>query len=159
VDASVRGKTFRFITTHLEADDEGVREAQASEILSGPANTDLPVILVADANSNANGDTTSAAYNSFINLGGFTDAWFEAHPGSFVSTCCADELLLSPVLPVPTDDEGRIDLVLFRGAGDFSTLGADLLGNNPATDRVFNGVSLIWPSDHAGVAAKLQIVN
>ena len=158
VDASVRGKTFRFVTTHLEADSEFVREAQAIEILLGPANTSLPVVLVADANSNANGDATSAAYSSFIGAG-FTDAWFEAHPGSFVSTCCADELLLSPVLPVPTDDEGRIDLVLFRGAGDFSALGVDLLGKNPATDRVFNGVTLIWPSDHAGVAAKLQILN
>ncbi len=158
VDAHVRGKSFRFVTTHLEADSEGVREAQAIEILLGPANTSLPVVLVADANSNANGDATTPAYSSFIGAG-FTDAWLEAHPGSFVSTCCADELLLSAVLPIPTDDEGRIDLVLFRGAGDFSTLGVDLLGKNPVTDRVFNGVTLIWPSDHAGVAAKLQILN
>jgi endonuclease/exonuclease/phosphatase family metal-dependent hydrolase len=156
VDASVRGKTFRFVTTHLEADSEEVREAQAVEVVLGPANTSLPVILVADANSNANGDATTAAYSTFIGAG-FTDAWFEAHPGSFVSTCCADELMLSPVLPVPTDDEGRIDLVLFRGASDFSTLGVNLLGTDPTTDRVFNGVALIWPSDHFGVAAKLQI--
>ena len=158
VDARVRGKSFRFVTTHLEADSEEVREAQALEILAGPADTTVPVILVADANSNANGDTTSAAYSSFIG-GGFTDAWFQAHPGEIVSTCCADELLLSPVLPVPTDDEGRIDLVLYRAAGDFSTLGVDLLGKDPATDRVFNGVTLIWPSDHAGVAANLQVVK
>ncbi len=156
VDGKAHGKNFRFVTTHLEADSEEVRDAQALEILAGPADTDLPVILVADANSNANGDATSAAYDSFIGAG-FTDAWFQAHPGDFVSTCCADELLLSPVLPVSTDDEGRIDLTLYRASGDFSTLGVDLLGNNPATDRVFNGVSLIWPSDHAGVAATLQI--
>lgn len=158
VDAKVRGRSFRFVTTHLEADSEEVRDAQALEILAGPANTSLPVILVADANSNANGDATSAAYNSFIG-GGFTDAWFQAHPGEFVGTCCADELLLSPVLPVPTDDEGRIDLVLYRAAGDFNTLGVNLLGNDPATDRVFNGISLIWPSDHAGVAAKLEVLR
>ncbi len=158
VDARIRGKSFRFVTTHLEADSEEVRDAQAIEILAGPANTGLPVIFVADANSNANGDATSAAYSSFIGAG-FTDAWLESHPGEIVSTCCADELLLSPVLPVPTDDEGRIDLVLYRASGDFSTLGVDLLGNNPATDRVFNGVTLIWPSDHAGVAANLQVVK
>lgn len=156
VDARVRGRSFRFVTTHLEADSEEVREAQALEVVAGPANTDLPVILVADSNSNANGDATSAAYGSFIGAG-FTDAWFEAHPGEFVSTCCADELLVSPVLPAPTDDEGRIDLILYRAAGDFSTLGVDLLGKDPDTDRVFNGVTLIWPSDHAGVAAKLQV--
>jgi endonuclease/exonuclease/phosphatase family metal-dependent hydrolase len=158
VDAKVRGKSFRFVTTHLEADSEEVREAQAIEVIAGPANTSLPVVLVADANSNANGDATTPAYSSFIGAG-FTDAWFQTHPGSFVSTCCADELLLSPLLPVPTDDEGRIDLVLFREAGDFDALEVDLLGKNPATDRVFNGVALIWPSDHAGVAAKLRIHN
>jgi endonuclease/exonuclease/phosphatase family metal-dependent hydrolase len=158
VDAKVRGKSFRFVTTHLEADSEEVRDAQALEILAGPANTSLPVILVADANSNANGDATSTAYNSLVG-GGFTDAWFQAHPGEFVSTRCADELLLSPVFPVPTDDEGRIDLVLYRAAGDFNTLGVNLLGNDPATDRIFNGVSLIWPSDHAGVAAKLEVLR
>jgi endonuclease/exonuclease/phosphatase family metal-dependent hydrolase len=158
VDAKVRGKDFRFLTTHLEADDESIREAQAIEIIAGPANTSLPVVLAADANSNANGDVTTPAYASWIGAG-FTDAWFEAHPGEIVSTCCADELLLSPVLPVPTDNEGRLDLVLYRGAGAFSTLGVNLLGTDPATDRVFNGVTLIWPSDHAGVAAKLQIHN
>ncbi len=158
VDARIASERFRFVTTHLEADSEVVRDAQAIEILAGPANTDLPVIFVADANSNANGDATSAAYSSFIGAG-FTDAWFEAHPGEFVSTCCADELLLSPVLPIPTDDEGRIDVVLYRAGGDFSTLGVDLLGTDPATDRVFNGVTLIWPSDHAGVAANLQVLK
>lgn len=158
VDAKVRGKSLRFVTTHLEADSEEVREAQAIEIVVGPANTSLPVVLVADANSNANGDATTPAYSSFIDAG-FADAWFEAHPGQIVSTCCADELLLSPVLPVPTDNEGRIDLVLYRGARDFSALDVDLLGTDPTTDRVFNGVTLIWPSDHAGVAAKLEIHN
>jgi endonuclease/exonuclease/phosphatase family metal-dependent hydrolase len=165
VDAKVRGKSFRFVTTHLESVfpgpvdiSEPIREAQAIEILAGPANTSLPVVLVADGNSNANGDATTPAYASWIGAG-FTDAWFAAHPGEIVSTCCADELLLSPVLPVPSDDEGRLDLVLYRGAGAFSTLGVNLLGKDPATDRVFNGVSLIWPSDHAGVAAKLQIHN
>lgn len=145
------------MTTHLEADSEEVREAQAIEVILGPADTTLPVVLVADANSNANGDATTPAYSSLIGSG-FVDAWFEAHPGELVSTCCADELLTSPTLPVSTDDEGRIDLVLFRASqGFFLTLDISLLGTNPATDRVFNGVTLIWPTDHAGVAAKLQI--
>ena len=156
VDAKVRGKDFRFVTTHLEADDEGVREAQASEIISGPADTSLPVVFVADANSNANGDATSPAYESLINAG-FVDAWFEIDP-AHVSSCCADELLLSSELPIASDNEGRIDLVLFRGAHDFNTLGVSLFGNT-AGEKVFNGVTLIWPSDHAGVAAKLRIHN
>src|SRR6266542_1071378 len=158
VDAKVRGKSFRFVTTHLEADSELVREAQAIEVIAGPANTSLPVVLVADANSNANGDATTPAHSSFIGAG-FADAWFESHRGQIVSTCCNEELLTNPTFPNPADDEGRIDVVLFRGAGDFHALGADLLGTNPATDRVFNGLALIWPSDHAGVSATLQIVK
>ena len=165
VDAKVRGKDFRFITTHLEAIfpgpvdySEPIRQAQALEILEGPANTSLPVILVADSNSNANGDATTAAY-SIWRAGGFADAWLEALPAKpQVSTCCADELLLSAAIPVASDDEGRLDLVLYRGSRDFGTLGIDLLGNT-AGDKVSNGLALIWPSDHAGVAARLQIHN
>ena len=156
VDAKIRGKSFRFISTHLEAESEEVREAQALEILAGPAVTELPVVFVADANSNANGGSTSPAYSAFIG-DGFTDPWPEAHPGSIVSTCCNAELLTNPTLPDPADDEGRIDLILYRAAGDFETLDAGLFGTDPQTDRVSNGVALIWPSDHAGVAATLQI--
>jgi endonuclease/exonuclease/phosphatase family metal-dependent hydrolase len=164
VDAKVGGKHFRFITTHLEEVlpgnvSEPIRQAQALELLAGPANTSLPVVLVADSNSNANGDATTAAYR-ILRAAGFADAWLEAEPAKpQVSTCCADEQLLSPTLPVAGDDEGRLDLVLYRGSGDFATLGIDLLGNNAATDKVFNGQALIWPSDHAGVAARLEIPN
>jgi endonuclease/exonuclease/phosphatase family metal-dependent hydrolase len=158
VDAKVRGKRFRFVTTHLESDSELVREAQAAEILAGPTDTTLPVVLVQDSNSNANGDSTTPAYASFIGAG-FVDTWLEANSGVTVSTCCNAELLTNPVFPSPADDFGRIDLVLYRAAGDFQTLGADLFGTNPATDRVSNGLTLIWPSDHAGVAARLEIEN
>ncbi len=158
VDAKVRGKSFRFVTTHLEADSEEVREAQALEILAGPAVTELPVVFVADSNSNATGDSTTPAYDAFIG-DGFVDTWTEANPGVTVSTCCNAELLTNPTFVDPSEDFGRIDLVLYRDAGDFQTLGAGLFGTNPATDRVSNGLALIWPSDHAGVAATLQIQN
>src|SRR5512141_752245 len=158
VDAKIRGKSFRLVSTHLEADSEEVREAQALEILAGPADTELPVVFVADSNSNANGDSTTPAYAAFIG-DGFVDTWTEANPGVTVSTCCNAELLTNPTFLNPADDEGRIDLILFRGAEDFQTLGAERLGTDPATDRVSNGLTLIWPSDHAGVAATLQIEN
>jgi endonuclease/exonuclease/phosphatase family metal-dependent hydrolase len=158
VDAKVRGKSFRFVTTHLEADSEEVREAQALELIAGPVDTNLPIVLVADANSNANGDATTPAYSSLIGAG-FADAWFAAHPGSRVNTCCNAELLDNPTFPLPTDAEGRIDLVLYRGARDFAPITVGLLGTDPATDRVSNGAALIWPSDHAGVAASLELLR
>jgi endonuclease/exonuclease/phosphatase family protein len=160
VDAKIRGESFRFLTTHLEAENLDIRNAQALELVLGPADTTLPVVLVADANSDANAQSPiwdPVAYDVFLGAG-FTDAWFQAHPGEFVTTCCNAPDLTNPTFPDPEDNEGRIDLVLYRDAGDFSTLGAALLGAN-AADRVSNGTTLIWPSDHAGLAATLQIHN
>ena len=160
VDATIGGRTFRFVTTHLEADDEGIREAQAAEIVAGPASTALPVVFVADANSDGNPVPKfhPAAYEILIG-GGFTDAWRVRHPGEPpVSTCCSAELLTNFDFPDPADDEGRIDLVLYRGAADFAPLEVDRLGTDPAIDRVFNGVALLWPSDHAGVFATLRLM-
>jgi endonuclease/exonuclease/phosphatase family metal-dependent hydrolase len=161
VDAKVRGKSFRFVTTHLESDlesdSERVREYQAAEILAGPADTSLPVLLVGDLNSNANGDSSTPAYSTFIGSG-FVDGWLEANPGTTVSTCCNAEPLTNPTFPSPSDDFGRIDHILYRGARDFRTLGASLFGTDPA-DRVSIGLTLIWPSDHAGLAATLEIEN
>ena len=157
VDATIRGRQFRFVSTHLEADSEDVRVAQALEIISGPANTSLPVVFVADSNSNANGDATSAAYFAFLGAG-FADAWVAAHPGRVVSTCCNAPLLDNPVFPFPGDDEGRIDLVLTRGGSVIRVQSAHLYGTDRG-DRVWNGVTRIWPSDHAGVAARLQILK
>ena len=95
----MRGKSFRFVSTHLEADDQGVREAQAAEIISGPADTNLPVVFVADANSNANGDATSPAYDSLINAG-FVDTpgprltRRTSAPAAPTSCCCLRSFLL-----------------------------------------------------------------
>jgi len=159
VDAKVRGKSFRFVTTHLEDESIDVRNAQAVEILAGPADTSLPVLLVLDANSDANADPSTEVYAAFTG-DGFVDTWFEAHPGSLVTTCCNAPDLTNPDFPDVGDDEGRIDFVLYRGSGDFETLRAELLGTDPDADRVLNpsGVE-IWPTDHAGVSAKLEVHN
>ena len=53
-----------------------VQAAQANEILQGPANTTLPVVLVCDCNSNANGTGT---YGNLITAG-FEDAWNQTNP-------------------------------------------------------------------------------
>src|SRR5262245_51330797 len=48
----------------------------------------------------------------------------------------------------------RIDLVLARGG--FGVLGEKLIGNNQLTDLTPSG---LWPSDHAGVVAILQLAE
>jgi endonuclease/exonuclease/phosphatase family metal-dependent hydrolase len=140
VDVKIRGKSFRFITTHLEAFSPLVRNPQAAELLAGPANTDLPVVAVGDFNSGPGGDPT--AYG-ILTGGGLSDAW----PDGDGLTCCHAADLHNPS---PTLTK-RIDLVLTRGG--FETVSADVLGEDPA-DRTPTG---LWPSDHAGVVATLRL--
>src|SRR5262245_14187934 len=141
VDVKIRGKSFRFVTTHLEAFSPLIRNPQAAELLAGPAATDLPVVLVGDINSGPGGDP--GAYG-LLRAGGFADAWVSATAGL---TCCHAVDLQDPN-PALTK---RIDLVMTSGG--FATVAADVVGEEPA-DRTASG---LWPSDHAGVVATLHL--
>jgi endonuclease/exonuclease/phosphatase family metal-dependent hydrolase len=127
-----------------------VQLAQASEILAGPANTPLPVVLVCDCNSNASAAAPDATPTyALLRNAGFSDAWARKHPGADGLTCCQDADLRN----VPSALSERIDYILFRG--DFDVRHASLLGATPGQrtakpDRV-------WPSDHAGVSATLEL--
>jgi endonuclease/exonuclease/phosphatase family metal-dependent hydrolase len=140
VDVTIRGKSFRFVDTHLEAFSPLIRNAQAAELLAGPADTDLPLVAVGDFNSGPGGDLT--AYG-ILTGGGLSDAWNDS-PGL---TCCHANDLHNPN---PTLTK-RVDLVLTRGG--FETVSADVVGEEPA-DRTPGG---LWPSDHAGVVATLSL--
>jgi endonuclease/exonuclease/phosphatase family metal-dependent hydrolase len=144
VDVKIRGKSFRFVTTHLEASTPFVpgepRNTQARELLAGPANTELPVVLVGDFNSGPGMDL--GAY-SILTTGpdGFADAWLGGP-----LTCCHKNDLHNPD---PTLTK-RIDLILTRGG--FETVSTDIVG-----EAVADHASGLWPSDHAGVVATLQL--
>ncbi len=144
VDAKVRGKTFRFVTTHLEDNADLVQVSQASELVEGPGNTDLPVVLVGDFNSNAaaTGGGQTPTYGNLINAG-LVDAWSLAGAGNGFTCCQAEDLL-----NFPSALDMRIDLILFRGG--FQPLSADVFGDEHRTPAG------LWPSDHAGVMATLQ---
>jgi endonuclease/exonuclease/phosphatase family metal-dependent hydrolase len=147
VDVKVRGKSFRFISTHLDftclAVTDAIQRAQAAELLAGPAATKLPLVLAGDFNSDA--FSGGATYMDLI-AARFRDAAADAGIGS-LPTCCQDANLLNPASLQDT----RIDLVLFRGG--FDVLDADVFGNDPE-DRTPSG---LWPSDHAGVTATLVL--
>ena len=140
VDVKIRGKSFRLITTHLEAFSPFVRNPQAAELLAGPADTSLPVVAIGDFNSGPGFDL--GAYGILLG-GGFSDAW----PGGPGNTCCHAADLHNPS---PTLTK-RIDLVLTRGG--FETVSEEVVGDDVA-DRTASG---LWPSDHAGVVATLRL--
>jgi MFS family permease len=150
IDVKLRGKSFRFITTHLDALAPGgvISGPQAQELLAGPADTSLPVVLTGDMNS---GLTSSpAAYEAFL-AGGLSDTWTAAGLGAPPLTCChlAPNDLVSDPNDTYTED---LDHIFTRG--DLSVTNEHLVGNlapaNPPT-------SFLWPSDHAGMVATLRV--
>jgi len=147
-DVKVRGKAFRFLSTHLDGDcsNPAVQIAQAQELLQGPGVTDLPLLFAGDFNSDAVATSTSA-YGA-LRAAGFTDAWDVAGGGDGF-TCCQDPFLQTPVSLL----NRRIDLVLVRGGIEVTA--ASVVGDDPS-DRTPSG---LWPSDHAGVVATVQLPN
>lgn len=144
VDATVDGLTYRFVSTHLEPGVELIQRLQGAELVQSLSGETVPIILLGDFNSAADGSTT-ATYGDLV-AAGFDDAWSLAHPGDPGYTCCHVEDL-SNVTPMLDE---RID-VIFTRDGVIGTAGVEVVGDETA-DRV----SGLWPSDHAGVVATLE---
>jgi hypothetical protein len=145
LDVTFRGgNKVRIISTHLEPISPSIQLSQATELLNGPGNTPLPLILIGDFNSNADG-TGTATYANLINAG-FKDAWTIQGQGNG-STCCQHADLLNSESTL----NRRIDLALFRG--DLKVQAVQLTGNTTKERTPSNH----WPSDHAGLVAKLKL--
>lgn len=142
VDVEIRGKSFRLISTHLDPlCPPFIQEAQAAEILAGPAATSLPVLLIGDLNATPD----SGAYAVITNAG-YNDAWTAVSSDNGF-TCCQDGDLANADSKLTM----RIDHIMYAGA--FTVQSADAVGDEVG-DKTPGG---LWPSDHAGVAATLQL--
>ena len=146
VDGTFNGKAFRFIGTHLESIDPGIRELQGGELRAGPANTSLPVIVAMDSNAQASPVPQDPTYSDFIHAG-YNDAWTEVYPAVSGFTCCQAALVNN----VASDLYQRIDLILTLGNIEAQSIA--LFGATAAT-KTSDG---LWPSDHAAVNAQLVI--
>jgi endonuclease/exonuclease/phosphatase family metal-dependent hydrolase len=149
VDAFIRGWNFRYICPHLEQETvPQIQYLQALELLAGPANTTLPVMIVGDFNTDSLGRDGSFAYSLFPSAG-FSDAWAVLNPNGLTDglTWGHDELLANPTKPF----DRRIDFMFYRGAG-FVPQSADVLdlwlGRTAAP---------LWSSDHAAVSASFRL--
>lgn len=146
VDAQFFGRTFRYINTHLESFDAGIRELQGDELRAGPASTPLPVIIATDSNAQAFPSPQDPTYLDFMSAG-YGDVWSKLFPRRAGLTCCQDEADNNPVSQLYQ----RIDVVLTHGK--VTPLAAVLIGADSRT-RLPDG---LWPSDHAAVAAAVLV--
>ena len=154
VDATVRGKTYRFVNTHLEgADPAIIQHLQAFELvetLNVTTPDDRPLILVGDFNSSPDdaSDNPNVPYQLIVDSG-FADIW-DTNLFRFFDpnglTCCEDDDLLNRTSHL---DE-RLDLIFMRETSFLPI--AFVTGRVPIfpLNKPPN-----WASDHRGVFGRL----
>jgi hypothetical protein len=163
VDATLKGRTYRVLTTHLEPADvlpghavhpdlHMLQLAQAQEVLAVLASATGPVIVTGDLNTNPDGSSTDTY--AYMQASGFVDTWLAGEPAGDGFTANQPWHLTNAV----SELWHRIDFVLYRD--EFTVAGrpfrgaaqARVVGDKPA-DRTPGG---LWPSDHAGVLVTLN---
>lgn len=145
-DVKFHNRTFRLIDTQLDAFSPDANYKQGQELIAGPANTSMPVVISMDSNSppNPSSNPFTSTYHNFL-LHGFNDAWTETQGDAPGLTCCQAPTLANPVSQVYQ----RVDQILIHGDLDAKTVG---LFGGQQSDRTYG----LWPSDHLGVAARLE---
>ena len=138
-DVTYRGKQVRFISAHLESGSASRNIRQGNELLNGPANTALPVIVAGDLNCDLSNpsDPKYPTCIGFINAG-FVDSWSAANPFEPGNTRNVPNVTI------------RSDYIFVRGP--FTAQTALLVGEEPG-DKTASG---LYASDHSGVVAKLE---
>jgi endonuclease/exonuclease/phosphatase family metal-dependent hydrolase len=138
VDGSVSGRPVRFVVTHTEAYDPVPRDAQRDELVAAIGDPGCPVVVVGDFNAQPHAVGMPAPY---------VDAWTAAGNDPEGGFTCGQ----GAVLDNPESRLGeRIDYVFVR---DAEVLDCRVVGDQPGDRSRPDG---LWPSDHAGVVARLQ---
>jgi endonuclease/exonuclease/phosphatase family metal-dependent hydrolase len=166
VDLTQRGRTFRFVNTHLEAfgttplRDEW-RNLQAAELVADLETSPYPLVVVGDINARPTlcqdfrqppqfQDQNVVAYG-LLEDAGLQEVWplvYERDPcGPASWTSGQDDSLLEP-----STLDHRIDVVFV--SEEFSALQAETIGEEPGDRTEPDG---FWPSDHAGSLAKIRL--
>jgi endonuclease/exonuclease/phosphatase family metal-dependent hydrolase len=164
IDATVSGRNFHFVNTHLEAFDNSpanetnkgttvgngeVRAAQAKELVApgGPAKSKLPVILVGDLNSDVKTEVKpgdALAYRALL------DAHFVERSTSKPLGCCLKaDVLTSAGGGKRADFDHKVDHVMTSAPKKVTLVSGTVTGLNP-----FGGW---WDSDHAGLVSTLRL--
>jgi endonuclease/exonuclease/phosphatase family metal-dependent hydrolase len=147
-DAKVRGTGwFRFVNTHLEAFHPLIRQAQAAELVTptGPATSELPVVLLGDLNSDDDTVTppNRLAYETLLAAGMVNRSTNDP------LSCCLDSSLLAVGAGgSEADFDHQVDHIMTRDPKAITLQSSEVSGIQPV-----NG---FWNSDHAGVFSALR---
>jgi endonuclease/exonuclease/phosphatase family metal-dependent hydrolase len=163
IDATVRGKKFHFVNTHFEAFDNSpngnltnsdttvgngqIREAQAKELVSGPARSKLPVIALGDFNSDVKTEVKPGdglAYRALLDAG-----FVERSTYNPLGCCLNADVLTTGGGGKPSDFNHKVDHVMTNKPKRVKLLSSLITGRSPV-----NG---FWDSDHAGVFSALRL--
>jgi len=155
---------LRFVSTHLESQNDDVAAAQADELLTALAGlTTLTTIIACDCNADpakrdASRDQMTVpltTYEVLTHTDRFADLWLQQQPESAGPglTAGLSELVNDPTAAGFTR---RLDLVLARPARStrVTVSHAEITGNDLSDHDASTG---LWPSDHAGVLLRLGL--
>jgi endonuclease/exonuclease/phosphatase family metal-dependent hydrolase len=153
VDVTVKGFTFRFFNTHLEAFSEAVRNLQAEELAAEIAASPYPPVVVGDINSRPPGCSfNTVAFQTLLDAG-LVEVWPVVHRrdpcGGVTSGQAADLLNAESRL------DHRIDVVMFD-PDHLTAIRTEVIGDE---QRDRSSPTGFWPSDHAGSVATLKTVR
>jgi hypothetical protein len=137
VEGEVDGRPFLFVNTHTEAYDAATRDAQRDELVTVVGDPGCPVALVGDFNATPSEVGMPAPY---------VDAWTVAGNDPDAGPTCGQAPDLANEVSALRE---RIDYVFVR---DADVLGCHVVGD---TDEDRTLPARLWPSDHAGVVARL----
>jgi endonuclease/exonuclease/phosphatase family metal-dependent hydrolase len=153
VVATVGGRDYRFVSTHLEVQQAlPVQAGQAHELITVLSGETRPTIVVGDFNSDVYGKDPSAAGVSYDSMtaAGFTDSWLRpggAPPGL---SCCQNDSVSNKL---STFDQ-RVDFIFTRNMPTSVPAGSLVLARSVVGDQRGDRTPFgLWPSDHAGVVA------
>jgi hypothetical protein len=136
LDVRVDGAAMRFANTHTEAYDARVRDAQRDELLAHCAEAGTPVALVGDFNATPDVVGVEAPWR---------DAWSQGQGPGATNGQAADLANQESTL------SERIDYVFVR---DARVVACRRIGHELVDRSTPHG---LWPSDHAGVVADLDV--
>ncbi|MBM4186299.1 MAG: hypothetical protein FJ206_03200 [Gemmatimonadetes bacterium] len=153
IRARIDGLTYRIASAHPESGGSPgldlLRAAQLTELVNVVGQEGRRVII-----GDLNDDRGSAMYQ-VLEAAGYRDAWPALRPADPGFTCCHAADLANPVAVLTQHRDYVFAAGLDRSDGGLAGE-IRLVGNAPG-DRVEGPYYPIWPSDHAGVVARLGV--